>query len=120
MGNKGLHANIYTSADYRGIRERTAPGMNHSVVHAFADVNNVTMTGLDFPEIFEPDAKHPEAILIERIIGGQRVYHVEPLIRPDGCGRPMFGGAFIHSSDSRFSAVTGIYGAIPLHDRFER
>ena len=39
--------------------------------------------------------------------------------RPAGAVGPMFGGAFIHTSDSRFSKATGVYGAIPLHDRYE-
>lgn len=39
--------------------------------------------------------------------------------------RPMFGGAFIHTSDSRFAraveAITGAptHGTICLHDRYE-
>lgn len=30
---------------------------------------------------------------------------------------PMFGGCFIHTSDSRFASVFG--GPVPLHDRYE-
>jgi len=117
MAIKGLHANIYTDALYRGIRARKDPGY---VIHAFGSVLGVTMVGDNFPSLFEADDSHPAAVLIERKIAGQKVFHIEPVIRPDGCGPPMFGGAFIHTSDSRFSGVTGIYGAISLHDRFER
>jgi len=32
---------------------------------------------------------------------------------------PMMGGNYGATSDSRFARATGIYGAIPIHDRYE-
>lgn len=32
---------------------------------------------------------------------------------------PAFGGCFVHATDDRFREATGIYAAVPLHDRYE-
>lgn len=48
------------------------------------------------------------------------VYHIEPVARPDqGNVGWMAGGNFASSSDSRFSEMTGVYGALSIHDRQE-
>jgi hypothetical protein len=52
--------------------------------------------------------------LVTRKIGGETYFHAEPVERN---GRPMFGGNFVYSSDSRFRAVCAY--PIPVHDRFE-
>jgi hypothetical protein len=57
--------------------------------------------------------------LVERWIGGRAVVHAEPIERPEGMLGPMAGGTFIDTSDSRFSAAVGFYGAVSLHDRWE-
>ena len=41
-----------------------------------------------------------------------------PVDQPGGAG-PMMGGTYAATSDSRFGKATGVYGAIPIHDRFE-
>ena len=48
------------------------------------------------------------------------VYHIEPVARPDpGNVGWMAGGNFAHTCDSRFSEMTGVYGALSIHDRQE-
>lgn len=63
----------------------------------------------------------PRAKVAKRTFGEREVFHIEPEDqRPESEGYYCAGGAYVASSDSRFSdAVGGIYGAIPLHDRFE-
>lgn len=56
--------------------------------------------------------------LVRRFIRGREVFHLEPVNAPDGAGW-MAGGNYAGSCDSRFSEMTGIYGAIAIHDRQE-
>lgn len=57
--------------------------------------------------------------------GGHRYVDHWRALSPGGAG-PMAGGAFVHTSDSRFSrAVEDVvghrfYGAVALHDRWEK
>lgn len=117
----GLTASIYTDNQYRGTREATAPGKHSGCCTAFGIVGEVTLVGDGFPELFEESDTAPAAILVRRMIGGKPVVHIEPLNPPPGfSGRPMAGGAFVETSDSRFGRAVGFYGAVSLHDRYER
>ena len=64
---------------------------------------------------FEPNERTPAVALYSH---GAHCIAV-PVNRPNGMVGPMFGGCYIATSDSRFREAVGIYGAIPLHDRFE-
>ncbi|MDD3029862.1 MAG: hypothetical protein PHS57_06255 [Alphaproteobacteria bacterium] len=55
--------------------------------------------------------------LVHRVIG-RDVYHLEPVAPAAGVGW-MAGGNYAGTSDSLFSEMTGIYGAISIHDRDE-
>ena len=62
----------------------------------------------------------PEALclkLVRREICGGHYLHAEPFDRPDGVGGPMFGGAYVFTSDSRLRDIAEY--PIPLHDHFE-
>lgn len=82
---------------------------------------------LDCPggAIFPATESEPAVRLVVQTFGGKRIVHAEPLLTDadiaanKGKIGPMFGGTYIASSDSRFSEATGMYGAIPLHDRWE-
>ncbi|MDD3337105.1 MAG: hypothetical protein PHI98_16605 [Eubacteriales bacterium] len=65
-------------------------------------------------------ANPPENLvrLAYRRIGGRDVYHLEPTAKATGVGW-MMGGNYAATSDSRFGEMTGIYGAIAIHDRTE-
>ena len=69
----------------------------------------------------EVDEKNPPENLVKlvrRDMLGEVIYHIEPYKEPVQCGW-MFGGNYAASSDSRFAKMTGIYGAIAIHDRQE-
>lgn len=77
--------------------------------------------GPGIPEIFE--AHERPVLKLESHVKG--IARLVPIEKPSGRAGPMMGGAFGHTSDSRFSeavsALTGsrFYGAVPIHDRFE-
>jgi hypothetical protein len=62
---------------------------------------------------------YPEVELRRNQFGD--VYCVAPPtpLQQGNSGHPMMGGCYVATSDSRFSKATGIYGAVPLHDRYE-
>jgi len=66
------------------------------------------------------DANPPENLvqLVHRRLFNKDIYHLEPVRKAAGVGW-MMGGNYGGTSDSRFSDMTGIYGAIPIHDRDE-
>lgn len=80
-----------------------------------SQVSNVTLLGCGGHR--KPSSEYPAVKLVRRIIFGAEYLHAEPVDRPANAVGPMFGGAFIYSSDSRFNAVNPY--PIPLHDRFE-
>ena len=67
---------------------------------------------------FYPDPKTPAVELRQNQFGD--VFAI-PVEAPHGKDRAMaqFGGTYIATSDSRFSQSVLVYGAIPLHDRWE-
>lgn len=71
-------------------------------------------------QVFSPRDDAPAAVLVKRsIMGADRpTLHVEPLVHSRE-GSVMAGGAFVSTTDSRFSKMIGFYGAVPLHDRVE-
>jgi hypothetical protein len=67
---------------------------------------------------FEPRQDAPPVVLVYRTSGRGRICHVEPLL-PDGeAAWFSMGGTYV-TGDSRFSELTGLYGAVALHDRRE-
>lgn len=107
---KGLRAEIVKS-----------PRGDYSNGGVSSRFDEVTLVGPEFTGPFEPTESAPPLRLVKRVLGSGRVlFHFEPLAKPLGAVGPMFGGAYVASSDSRFTeAVEGMYGAVPLHDRFE-
>lgn len=69
------------------------------------------------PEIFDATERTPALVVMwdKRYLGGY-IYAVPA----DLVGkRPMFGGNFVYTSDSRFRDVSGSGAPIPVHDRVE-
>lgn len=101
-----------------GLRVEIYRGRYDSELNFFHGVDAVTVVNVDGP--FEPMPWAPAAMLSRNAFG-------DPIIVPadarDGAfGEavgPMMGGTYAGTSDGRFGAATGIYGAIPIHDRFE-
>ena len=57
--------------------------------------------------------------VVHRHLFGGDVYHIEPVVPPQGAGW-MMGGNYAASCDSRFSELCGHqYGAVAIHDRQE-
>lgn len=89
-----------------------------STSNVFHGRSRIVVVNADGP--FEPSDDMPAAMIASNALGN-------PIIRPaDMNARPVFGGTYGCTSDSRFreaqAAVTGqaIYGALPIHDRIER
>lgn len=120
---KGLIVSLYES-DY----PRPHRFGNDKGGHAFGDVKSVVVVGIfedgtikDLPkdsQVFEPRVDTPPALLVVRRTGKERVLSVAPL---DYHSRRWYmnGGAFASTSDSRWSALVGFYGAVHVHDRYE-
>lgn len=85
-----------------------------SELNVFHGCRNITLTNVEGP--FEPTEDSP---------AGKLVQHAGNwIIRPDDgftekLGVEMNGGTYGSTSDSRFREATGIYAAIPIHDRRE-
>lgn len=56
--------------------------------------------------------------VVKRQACGKEIVCIEPCKPASGVGY-MFGGNYAASSDGRFSALVGIYGAVAIHDRDE-
>lgn len=67
-------------------------------------------------QVFAPTAERPAVILVKRHIG-RILWHLVPAGFEGQWF--MFGGNYAATSDSRFGDITGIYGAIAVHDRVE-
>lgn len=96
----GLRVNIYRSG-------------YDSPLNVFFGRYAVTVTNVDGP--FEPSENEPAALIVRNARGT----YIVPADSPSGLLGPMNGGTFAASSDSRFRDFVDLYGAIPVHDRFE-
>jgi hypothetical protein len=92
-------------------------------LNVFGSVNNLTIVNAEGP--FQPDEEAPAALIT---YGYRDTVRIVPAILKDGewtempaTAGPsgMFGGAYVATSDSRFSEATGMYGAVALHDWYE-
>lgn len=97
----GLVVNIYRS-DY------------DSTLNAFHGKKRICLVNVPGP--FSPSAEIPAARLEKR---GKNCVIVPEAESPEGKTPYMCGGTFASSSDSRFSEATGMYAAVPIHDRCE-
>ena len=69
--------------------------------------------------VFAATEKRPAARLVHRNLNGRGIWHVEPIV--DAPQQPwlMAGGNYAAQGDSRISEITGVYGALSIHDRKE-
>lgn len=104
---KGLSVSVLRNAEF-GYSDCSNDGVS-------ARFSKFILVGEGVPEIFEATADMPVLVLVRRNIGGRPYVHAEPLEKPPGMVGPMFGGNFVHTSDSRFPNSY----PIPIHDRFE-
>lgn len=88
---------------------------------------NLILVGDGVPEVFEADSKAPAVMIVRgNLPGTLKAILVEGVYSPAafvcagtaGINWPMFSGAFIFSSDSRFREITGGH-PVPLHNRYE-
>ena len=98
-----------------GLRVDIYRNTYQSQLNAFAGVVEITVVNVPGP--FEPTRTAPAARLIPGHGPGQVI--VVPAEQPAGMVGPMFGGAFAYTSDSRWFEAAKMYGAVPVHDRFE-
>lgn len=95
---KGLPVSIYRD-DYR------------CHINVLDQVNRATLIHDGLVQLFSPSEDAPAVRIVQRNIAGKPYIHAEPMEK----GNYAFGGSFIYSSDSRFSAISSY--PIPLHDR---
>lgn len=108
---KGIHCDIY--------RNHYGDCTNGGITASGNGIGSVTLIGPDVEGFCEPTEAAPALYLSRGPLGHCRATP-EPLSdgRQDGSRWWMFGGNFIHSSDSRFAALNN--GApIAVHDRTE-
>lgn len=107
-------------------------GEDHSDGGLSSRCDDVTLVGVESDwgsqEPLAPEAQSEEAtwnapavVLVKRFVGGRKSFYVRPADEvPSEQGTPwMAGGCHVGTSDSRWSDLTGHYGALPLHDRTE-
>ena len=110
---KGLILNIFKCEAFAGCS-----------LNGISEANNKALwIGENAPEIFEA-VELPRIAIVKGNLPG-----IATAVVCDKDGKPrndgMMGGAYVASSDSRFTKaveeITGcrFYGAVPLHDRFE-
>ena len=86
-----------------------------SDLNAFRGFDKATVINVSGP--FDPTPDAPAARL-ERNARGSAI--LVPEAQPgEGLTSYMFGGTYAATSDSRWREATGIYGAVPIHDRSE-
>lgn len=114
----GLTVNVYRNA---------GPDCTAGGISATADrICLVNVTGPNEPSVDAPAAMVTDNALGNKIVVPARAYvdgdtetgRRIQYIPVDGW--PMFGGNYAASCDSRFARAAGIYGAVPIHDRYER
>ena len=108
---KGITALIY----------RDSLGIDFSNRGISAQVTEVTVIGPGIDPIFPASEERPAVRIVtgESFDGGITIHAVPVTAEGEPAPWYMFGGTFIFSSDSRFRAAAGHYGALPLHDRQE-
>ncbi len=102
---KGLGVYVYRSGD-----------TDSSMGGISSKYDRLILVGEGIPEIFEVKEGEPYLELERRNIGGREYLSANPK-RQEQRGKigGMFGGNFVHTSDSRFPSDY----PIPVHDRFE-
>lgn len=110
---------------------RPANGGDFTLNGLTSTVNEVTVVGVcrdDATKVIEPmpkDArisaasdKAPAVHLVAKHFHGRKTWSIRPVNWTDGRWY-MDGGNYADSSDTRWRDLTGIYGAIAVHDRQE-
>lgn len=91
---------------------------NGGVSESFDELLLVCEEG--FINIDEDNPPENLVVLVKRELFGGPCHYIRPYKDcPSNEVGYMFGGSFAHTSDSRFSRMVGIYGAVPIHDRTE-
>lgn len=120
----GLIVSVYRDAsggDYtlKGLSSRVTDLTIVGIIDEKIDRNEI-MAVPELCRIFAPNDQRPAVVLVKRTIGANVHWHLKPLQEFGPLGRwTMFGGNYAASSDSRLAALTGPYGAYPIHDRIE-
>lgn len=99
------------------ILDRTSPPGPHAMKPVPADCR-----------VFEPRANRPEAVLMVQRLAAYTLLHVSPWTwTAEGpVGQAMMGGCYVAVPDNRWARCleaelgTPFYGALALHDRWER
>lgn len=79
--------------------------------------DRVIVVGPNVPPVFAVTDDSPAVEVGTVTFLGRTSYHLRPA--GESGKRYMFGGTFIHSTDSRFRALFPFGGAVAFHDRHE-
>lgn len=105
---KGLTVNVLRHAD----------GSDCTMGGETSRYTRMTLVDPKIDGIFEETEDCPALHIVRRMIGGTEYRHAVPVDQIDR--QTMFGGNFVHTSDSRVSRACPPYGVLPVHDRCER
>lgn len=109
---QGLRLSVYRSKDYFSGYKKDS---DCSAGGISSRCNEVTLVGLNIPEIFDATPEAPAVKIVSRIIAGELAYeHVEP-VEPVTLGFVGYyaGGTLVYTSDSRFPSRY----PLAFHDR---
>lgn len=119
-----LHRTLYVYKHLPWMREGYDP------------TNGGISSRLDEIEVFSPNSTDEQirewceksgkriedvARLNKRILWDEKHYYIEPVVHPENCVGPMFGGNYADTSDATWAVMLGERTGrpIPIHDRFE-
>lgn len=122
-----IHQNPHGNFSNRGISTR----VKELTITRILDLRGLPTLEVMAPvptkcRVFAPTAERPEAVLVVRNMGDQTLLHVSPWQADGAAVQAMMGGCYVATSDSRWTELLesllghGFYGALPLHDRWER
>jgi hypothetical protein len=117
MTTKGMLVFIYRAADGT---DCTAGGVSSRATKAVVTADPASRFAGTLPALFAPHADAPLLVLTVNGCG-------DPILQPPRDTwpaeathvGPMNGGNYADTSDGRWRKAVGMYGAVPVHDRFE-
>jgi hypothetical protein len=110
---KGLTVTVYRAVDFPDCTNGGVTGRVSRAVLVDREGEPKTL-----PEIFEPGPDAPALVLMRDKVHLAGYIYAVPLDIVKSGKYPMFGGNFVHTSDSRLREA-GCNGPVPVHDRLE-
>jgi hypothetical protein len=124
--HKGLILFVYRAADSRDCTLGGVSSKHAGLTLVGTQRHGEEWKPLDlYSQVFEPDENRPAVVLVESYVPAFYGPHLVPLEMIESGRRPMSGGNYAGTSDSRWAALgRQIFGhdhldVVPVHDRVE-